>query len=162
MPSPYNRATDSYNVYDTQYLITPIQRTNASLHGSFDVTQAVQAYVDVFWTRSKTVSRLDAYDLEMQDAVNNYYNPFGDQLDAYYVRSPQANTRVYTSTMFQTNIVAGLRGRLADSSWQWDAAAGYANYKDTLVRNGFSVTSKLNNAVGASFLDNDGVVKCGR
>ncbi|QBN24691.1 TonB-dependent receptor [Xanthomonas oryzae pv. oryzae] len=158
---PYNRATDSYNVYDTQYLITPIQRTNASLHGSFDVTPAVQAYVDVFWTRSKTVSRLDAYDLEMQDAVDNYYNPFGDQLDAYYVRSPQANTRVYTSTMFQTNIVAGLRGRLADSSWQWDAAAGYANYKDTLVRNGFSVTSKLNNAVGASFLDNDGVVKCG-
>ncbi|WP_022974462.1 TonB-dependent receptor plug domain-containing protein, partial [Xanthomonas maliensis] len=157
----YNRATDSYNVYDTQYLITPIDRTNVSLHGSFDLTPAVQAYVDAFWTRSKTVSRLDAYGLEMQDAVDNYYNPFGDQLDAYYLRSPQANTRVYTSTMFQTNIVAGLRGRVADSSWQWDAAAGYANYKDTLVRTGFSVTSKLNNAVGASFLDSDGVVKCG-
>ncbi|WP_150117256.1 TonB-dependent receptor plug domain-containing protein, partial [Xanthomonas phaseoli] len=158
---PYNRATDSYNVYDAQYLITPIKRTNASLHGSFDFNPSVQGYMDVFWTRSKTVSRLDAYGLEMPDAVDNYYNPFGDQLDAYYLRSPQANTRVYTSTMFQTNIVAGLRGRVDGTSWQWDAAAGHARYKDTLVRTGFSITSALNNAVGASFLDSDGGVKCG-
>ncbi|MCC4606033.1 TonB-dependent receptor domain-containing protein [Xanthomonas campestris] len=158
---PYQRDIDSYNVYDAQYLITPIERTNASLHGSFDFTPAVQGYMDVFWTRSKTTSRLDAFGMEMPDAVDNYYNPFGDQLDRYLLRSPQANTRVYTATMFQTNLVAGLRGRVAGSSWQWDAAAGYARYKDTLVRTGFSVTSALNNAVGASFLDSDGQVKCG-
>ncbi|CCG36583.1 TonB-dependent receptor [Xanthomonas citri pv. mangiferaeindicae] len=158
---PYQPATDSYNVYDAQYLITPIKRTNASLHGSFDFTPGVQGYMDVFWTRSKTISRLDAYAMEMQDAVDNYYNPFGDALDRYLLRSTQANTRVYTSTMFQTNVVAGLRGRVDGSSWQWDAAAGYARYEDTLVRTGFSITSALNSAVGASFLDSDGVVKCG-
>ncbi|CAD2260090.1 TonB-dependent receptor domain-containing protein [Xanthomonas arboricola pv. juglandis] len=158
---PYQRATDSYNVYDAQYLITPLERTNASLHGSFEFTPNVQGYMDVFWTRSKTTSRLDAFDMEMQGAADNYYNPFGDQLDRYLLRSTQANTRVYTATMFQTNIVAGLRGRVEGSSWQWDAAAGYARYKDTLVRTGFSIASALNNAVGASFLDSDGVVKCG-
>ncbi|MGX2077220.1 TonB-dependent receptor domain-containing protein [Xanthomonas campestris pv. campestris] len=158
---PYQRATDSYNVYDAQYLITPIERTNASLHGSFDFTPSIQGYMDVFWTRSKTTSRLDAFGLEMLGASDNYYNPFGDLLERYDLRSTQANTRVYTATMFQTNIVAGLRGRVQGTSWQWDAAAGYARYKDTLVRTGFSITSALNNAVGASFLDSDGVVKCG-
>lgn len=158
---PYQSATDGYNVYDAQYLITPITRTNAALHGSFDFTPNVQGYMDVFWTSSKTISRLDAFGLEMEGAVDNYYNPFGDQLDRYLLRSTQANQRVYTATMFQTNIVAGLRGRVQDTSWQWDAAAGSARYKDTLVRTGFSVTSILNNAVGASFLDSDGVVRCG-
>lgn len=158
---PYRPDTDGYNVYDRQYLITPIKRTNASLHGSFDFTPSVQGYMDVFWTRSTTTSRLDAYGMEMQDAVDNYYNPFGDQLDDYLLRSTQANTRVYTSTMYQTNLVAGLRGRVEGTSWQWDAAAGAAHYKDTLLRSGFSITSALNNAVGASFLDSDGVVKCG-
>ncbi|SMQ99929.1 Colicin I receptor precursor [Xanthomonas fragariae] len=158
---PYQPATDSYNIYDAQYLITPIEHTNASLHGSFDFTPNVQGYMDVFWTRSKTNSRLDAFDIEMQHAADNYYNPFGDQLDRYFLRSTQANMHVYTATMFQTNVVAGLRGRVQGSSWQWDAAAGDARYKDTLVRTGFSITSALNNAVGASFLDSDGVVKCG-
>ncbi|MBB4131946.1 TonB-dependent receptor [Xanthomonas sp. 3075] len=158
---PYDPATDSYNAYDGQYLITPIKRTNASLHGSFDITPDIQAYTDVFWTRSKTTSQLPAFGMEMEGAADNYYNPFGAQLDRYLLRSTQANTRVYTATMFQTNIVAGLRGRVQGTSWQWDAAAGYARYKDTLVRTGFSITSALNNATGASFLDSDGVVKCG-
>ncbi|WLA11070.1 TonB-dependent receptor [Xanthomonas translucens] len=154
-------ATDGYNSYYGQYLITPVQRTNFSAHASFDFTPNVQGYLDMFWTRSETTSQLTAYGLEQPDAAQNYYNPFGSQLLRYLLRSEAANTRVYTSTMYQTNIVAGLRGKFADTSWQWDAAAGYARYKDTLVRNGFSIASALNNAVGASFLDSDGVVKCG-
>ncbi len=158
---PYDVATDGHNYYDGQYLITPVQRTNASAHASFDFTPDLQGYLDVFWTRSQTTSQLSAYGLEMPDAAQNYYNPFGSALTRYLLRSVQANTRVYTSTMYQTNIVAGLRGKFADTSWQWDAAAGYAHYKDTLIRHGFSVTSRLNNAVGASFRDSDGTIKCG-
>ncbi|MCW0457192.1 TonB-dependent receptor domain-containing protein [Xanthomonas sacchari] len=157
----YSQAVEGYNSYTGQYLITPVQRTNASAHATFDFTPNVQGYLDMFWTRSETTSQLTAYGLELPNAAKNYYNPFGAQLSRYLLRSVPANTRVYTSTMYQTNIVAGLRGKFGDSSWQWDAAAGYAHYKDTLVRNGFSITSALNNAVGASFRDTDGTIKCG-
>lgn len=157
----YHLATDGYDIYTGQYLITPVQRTNFSAHASFDFTPNVQGYTDLFWTSSRTTSQLTAYDLEMENAAQNYYNPFGDELSRYLLRSVAANTRVYTSTMYQTNVVTGLRGSIQDSSWQWDAAIGYARYEDTLVRNGFSITSALNNAVGASFMDDDGVIKCG-
>ncbi|PPU94481.1 TonB-dependent receptor domain-containing protein [Xanthomonas albilineans] len=158
---PYDLTLDTHNIYDEQYLITPVQRTNASAHASFDFTADVQGYLDMFWTRSQTTSQLGAYGLEMPNAAQNYYNPFGSALTRYLLRSVQANTRVFTSTMYQTNIVAGLRGKFADTSWQWDAAAGTARYKDTLIRHGFSVTSRLDNAVGASFRDSDGTIKCG-
>ncbi|WP_241093401.1 TonB-dependent receptor plug domain-containing protein [Xanthomonas sp.] len=157
----YDQAVEGYNSYFGQYLVTPVERTNFSAHASFDFTDNVQGYVDLFWTRSKTTSQLTAFGLELPGAAQNYYNPFGAELSRYLLRSVQANTRVYSSQMYQTNVVAGLRGRFQDSSWRWDAAAGYARYKDTLVRNGFSITSALNNAAGASFLDGDGVVKCG-
>jgi outer membrane receptor protein involved in Fe transport len=164
---PYNKNNpgDTYNYYGAQYLITPVKRTNFSLHGTYRLTDSVQAYMDMFWTRSTTHSRLAAYGIDMGSLTSsldqNYYNPFGSQLSDYYLRLPAVFTRNYVSTMSQTNVVTGLRGSFGDSSWQWDASLGYAHYKDKLVRYGFSVTSELANAVGASFLDGDGSVKCG-
>ncbi|HZV37307.1 MAG TPA: TonB-dependent receptor [Pseudoxanthomonas sp.] len=152
---------DGYNSYYGQYLITPVERTNFAAHATFDFTPNVQGYLDAFWASSKTTSQLTAYGLFIPNAAQNYYNPFGEDLASYNMRSIGANTRVYKSAMYQTNIVGGLRGMVPDTSWQWEASAGYAKYKDTLVRTGFSVTSALNNAVGASFMDETGTLRCG-
>ena len=156
---------DIYNYYGPQYLVTPVTRDNASLHGTYRISDSVQAYVNAFWTRSKTDSLLTAYGIELgsisDSLAENYYNPFGSALSDYYLRLPAVFTRRYVSTMTQSNVVLGLRGGIGDSSWQWDASVGYARYDDALVRYGFSVTSALANAVGASFLDGGGVLRCG-
>lgn len=158
-------AGDRYNYYGDQYLVTPVTRTNFSLHGTYNFSDNVQGYLDMFWTHSKTASRLAAYGIGLSTLTDslaeNYYNPFGSDLSEYYLRSPDVFTREYVSSMAQTSIVGGFRGGFGDSSWQWDANIGYARYKDKLVRYGFAITSGLANAVGASFMDSDGVVKCG-
>lgn len=139
-------AGDRYNYYGTQYMVTPGDRTNLSLHGTYDVTGTTQAYVDLQWTRSKTTSHLQPYGINPSwigaDITQNPYNPFGADLASYYLRTP-IFSRKYVSSMTQTNAVTGLRGIFGDSSWHWDLSAGYAHYKDSLVRYGFAVTSEL-------------------
>jgi outer membrane receptor protein involved in Fe transport len=153
---------DGYNSYFGQYLVTPVQRENVSARATFDFTPNVQGYLDFFWTHSKTTSQLTSYTMGLPSGVvDNYYNPFGADLSRFSMRSIGGQTRVYKSAMFQTNLVGGLRGAFADTSWQWDVSAGTARYKDTLTRTGFSITSAFNNAVGASFMDSDGAIKCG-
>lgn len=137
---------DRYNYYGTQYLITPVDRTSFTLRATWDLTDSIQAYADLLWTHSKTVSHLQPYGISSGslgvDIADNPYNPFGSSLSNYYLRSPVFSRR-YVSSMAQTNLLAGVRGGFGDSSWQWDASFGYARYKDKLVRYGFAVTSQL-------------------
>ncbi|MBB4126119.1 outer membrane receptor protein involved in Fe transport [Xanthomonas translucens] len=146
---------DRYNYYDTQYMITPVERTNFTMRATYDVTDSIQAYVDLLWTHSKTTSHLQPYGISASslgvDIAANPYNPFGADLSDYYLRS-SLFSRKYVSSMAQTNLVAGLHGAFGDSSWQWDASVGYAKYKDKLVRYGFAVTSEL-----AEVMQNDNV-----
>ncbi|MFT4198228.1 MAG: TonB-dependent receptor [Pseudoxanthomonas sp.] len=141
-----SEAGDKYNYYGTQYMITPVDRTNFTLRATFDVTDDIQAYADLLWTHSKTISHLQPYGISATglgaDIADNPYNPFGSELSNYYLRS-SLFSRKYVSSMAQTNIDAGLRGTFGSSSWQWDANVGYAHYKDKLVRYGFAVTSEL-------------------
>lgn len=137
---------DRYNYYDSQYMITPGDRTNFSMRATWDITDGIQAYADLLWTHSKTTSHLQPYGISAAglgaDVAGNPYNPFGSDLSDYILRTP-VFSRKYVSSMAQTNAVAGLRGSFGDSSWQWDASVGYASYKDKLVRYGFAVTSEL-------------------
>jgi outer membrane receptor protein involved in Fe transport len=137
---------DKYNYYGTQYMITPVDRTNFSLRATYKLTDSIQAYADLLWTHSKTTSHLQPYGISASglgaDIASNPYNPFGSDLSDYYLRT-SLFSRKYVSSMAQTNIDAGLRGGFGDSSWQWDANLGYARYKDKLVRYGFAVTSEL-------------------
>ncbi|SEL15589.1 Outer membrane receptor proteins, mostly Fe transport [Pseudoxanthomonas sp. GM95] len=139
-------AGDRYNYYGTQYMATPVERTNFTARGTFDVTDSIEAYADVLWTHSKTISHLQPYGISASsvgaDIADNPYNPFGADLSEYYLRT-DLFTRKYVSSMAQTNIDAGLRGGFGDSSWKWDANFGYAKYVDKLVRYGFAVTSEL-------------------
>jgi len=173
---------DGYNGYFGQYLITPVERSNIAARATFDFTPNIQGFVDYFWTRSDTTSQLTAYTMTVfanggpdippfalpevragvtSTILDNYYNPFGDDLDRYTMRSIDGQTRVYNAKMYQSNLVGGLRGMFPDTSWQWEVSAGSMRYKDTLTRTGFSIISEFQQAIGASFMDTDGVVKCG-
>jgi outer membrane receptor protein involved in Fe transport len=141
---------DRYNYYGTQYMITPVDRTNFTMRATWDITDSIQAYADLLWTHSKTTSHLQPYGISAAglgaDVASNPYNPFGSDLSDYILRS-SLFSRKYVSSMAQINLVGGVRGGFGDSSWQWDASLGYASYKDKLVRYGFAVTSELVNVL---------------
>ncbi len=66
----------------------------------------------------------------------------------------------YTTTTGQ--IVAGLKGNFGeDSSWQWNGDLNYGHKSTQQQSPGYIYYAGLKDAFGPSFMDTDGVVKCG-
>ena len=57
-------------------------------------------------------------------------------------------------------MIAGVEGYLGDT-WKWDFALNYAHQSLDNLTKGYVFYAGLRDALGPSFLDTDGVVKCG-
>jgi outer membrane receptor protein involved in Fe transport len=122
---------------------------------------------------------------------DNYYNPFGQDfgpgtasatdpnigtVDAnghvfaagdptsynYLTRFTNLGQRVLHNSTTTGQVTAGLKGNFgADSSWQWFGDLNYGHQSNQQQSPGYVYYNGLKAALGPSFLDTDGVVKCG-
>lgn len=76
-------------------------------------------------------------------------------------RATVLGNRRYQYDTYNLQVNPGLRGSFGDSSWQWDANLNYGRVRQKSINYGFLDYARFNQAVGPSFLDSDGVVKCG-
>ncbi|WP_114693207.1 TonB-dependent receptor domain-containing protein, partial [Mizugakiibacter sediminis] len=98
---------------------------------------------------------------------DSYYNPFGVDFSAdsgfnLRTRWTGLGQRVGNFTTATDSVVGGLKGNVGDTSWQWDAGFTYGHYGQLRHSDGYVIyAGGFSQAVGPSFLDTDGVVKCG-
>ncbi len=174
----YNPSTDSYNYQLKNLILTPQERTNAFFRGDYQLTDNVQAYMDVFHNSTTSNSAIAALPFDaLNDGVviskYSMYNPFGVdfgpstanttanggyaqyQFLTRWVADGQRATHFNTTT---DQGIVGLRGSIG--SWQWDANYNYGRitqlgqtFGDLLYNNAFK------QAVGPSMLVN-GVPTC--
>ncbi len=172
----YNSATDSYNYQAVNLILTPQERVNFFTMGTYQLTDSVQAYMDVFHNKTTSSYAIAPYPFDASPtganvviSQYNLYNPFGIN----FGYDPTSNTvyssfrsrflglgqRMATYSTTTDQAIAGLRGSVGDTSWQWDANLNYGHFSQGTYAQGYINTTALGQALGPSMLVN-GVPTC--
>ncbi len=172
----YNAVNDSYNYQPYNLLQTPQERTNAFALGTLRLNDNVEAYLDTWFSKTESASIIapipifangDNFLVSAESAYNPYGVNFGTDRSTGTSYN-DLNTRIialgnrrYQYNTYNLQVAPGLRGSFGDSSWQWDARLNYGRVKQKSINYGFLDYARFNQAVGPSFADTDGTVKCG-
>lgn len=172
-PTDYRCYTgsDAYNYQRVGNLIlTPQERTGAFAIGNYKLTDSVTGYLEVYANKTRSRSQIAPLPFDAQnDAVtisaDNYYNPFGIEFgrDGYQLQSrfTSLGNRVIAQSTENYSGHGGFKGNFGDSSWTWDVGFDYSHYSKDTNSYGYVNYPLLRNALGPSFLGDDGVVHCG-
>jgi len=157
--------TDSFNYQGVGNVeLTPQERSGISFTGNYDVTESVNAFVDLYTqdTRSAGIiaplpffSDFDGIAL----SGDSIYNPFNETINGRY-RILGLGNRSYNYTTDVKQITGGVRGGIGDTSWDWEAAYTYGDVAQQNEDRGYIDYAKLAAALGPSFTDATGA-HCG-
>jgi len=169
----YNGARDSYNYQATNLILTPQERTNAFFLANYQITDNLNAFAEVYHNKTSSNFAIAALPFDANNdgvviSADSYYNPFGQNfgpaadgsVNQFLTRFTSLGQRrsYYDTTTSQ--VVAGLEGFVGDT-WKWDAAFNYGHYFSENTSFGYVYYAGLADALGPSFMDTDGVVRCG-
>ncbi|MHB1992617.1 TonB-dependent receptor plug domain-containing protein [Metallibacterium scheffleri] len=168
---PYNGATDAYNYQEENLIQTPQERTNAFMMANYRLSDNVTAYLDFFHDHTTSHSALapsladTGIPSPLVISAQSMYNPFGVEFsnasgNRFETRFTGLGQRVFQYGTTTDQVIAGLKGAVGETSWQWDASLNYGHISQGANEQGFINLAAANPAFGPSFLDN-GVPTCG-
>jgi iron complex outermembrane recepter protein len=170
---PYTTSEYGYNYAKDNYLITPQKRDSLFVQGSYDITDDIRFKFDALSNRRQSSQRLAGYPLASTStgillSGESYYNPYntnygGDGSDVDWSHRLTEYARLYEQDVKTNHVYTGLEGNFefAGRQFNWDAGYAHNQTDETETQYGDVNLLNLENALGASFLDTDGVVKCG-
>ncbi len=79
--------------------------------------------------------------------ADNFYNPFGAAIPSWNYRTVEAGPRTETLVYEYFRFVPGVRGRINDSSWNWEVAMLYSQSRGDQVLGGELSRSRLGTAM---------------
>jgi outer membrane receptor protein involved in Fe transport len=163
--------SDKYNYAPINLVLTPQERSNGFVNGTYHLTEAVDAYLD-FW-HDKTSSNfqlapaINTTGGGLVISANSYYNPFKAEFSNAGLLFQQRLTAVGPRSGFNgttsDQLHGGFKGTftLFDQSWNWDAGFGYGHSTLDTVIAGLPNLSIINADLGPSHYDAaSGTVVC--
>src|SRR5450755_1866843 len=150
--------------------LTPQERTNAFVLGNYKLTESVETYLEVYHNKTQSASSLapqpiDTLNSPLVIAANNFYNPFGVTFSnddfRFKTRSVGNGNRITNNSSITDQVVAGFKGTIGETSWQWNAYFNYGHSSRVTHTSGFISLSKLGAGLGPSFKDANGNIVCG-
>lgn len=159
----FNFVTDGYNFAPDNYLIQPQTTRSLFAQAGYDIVDNLRFRSEVFYTNRLGEAQLAAQPLSpLTINTANLYNPFGQNITGGGFR-PTNFPRLFGQDQDTWRYYGGFEGELdfADRSFSWDAGYNYAENKQLQIKEGFYFTTRVNNALGASFIDANGVPRCG-
>ncbi len=166
---------DRYNFAPVNYLQQPAKRSNLFASGSFDITDSITAYARTSYTKRTSDQQLAEVPLTMNTngsqgpqwtipiSGGSVFNPFGVDITNSGFRMVAAGPRSpsYDYDIFSTQV--GLEGffELAGRNFDWDIFAQYNDGQYDSRGTGYINLFNLRNALGPSFRDAAGVLRCG-
>ncbi|QNH11446.1 TonB-dependent receptor [Xanthomonas sp. SI] len=158
---------DLSNPSQQMFLQTGIERRSVFANGNFDFTDNVRGTASVLYTERETLQQIAGYPyrsvaFDSPLSGESYFNPLPGQ-DVDFMRRTWEVPRQTRSELNTFRFSGGLEGsfQLGDNYWDWDVGYVYNRNKGTKTGTGNLFVPNVQNAVGPSFLDSDGVVKCG-
>lgn len=162
---------DGYNFAPYNYLVTPQQRFNIFSSGEYQLGEYVRVFYDAFYSK-RTSDQLLAPEPLLTDgegvtvSKDNIYNPFGRDFGAVRRRLSEFGGRQFTQDINNFHVTMGIDGDLPASAgflegFHWEGAFIYSRNDSANLKQGNVRLTKLQNAVGPSFIDGSGVPTCG-
>jgi outer membrane receptor protein involved in Fe transport len=156
---------DFYNYQPENYLVTPQFRLNLFSTGSFRLKGSVKAYYEALYTHRESEQKLAPVPLftDQEGLVvsrDNVYNPWGVDFTTVRRRLNEFGNRTYNQDLDTFRALGGIKGNFFPS-WNWDLSVNYGRTQGVATKVGMLQRSKLANALGPSFVDAEGVARCG-
>jgi len=161
---------DLYNFQaDGNLLMTPQERGGLFAVGNYRISDHVEAYIEAVYEKTESNFAIAPLPFDARPAFDNvaisgqsYYNPFKVDIVNQDLRLRLSRignrTQYYGTGVQQFN--AGLKGSFGDT-WQWDAGMIWGHIAQDHTSFGYLYKPALQNALGPSFKDTDGIIKCG-
>ncbi|HYS81477.1 MAG TPA: TonB-dependent receptor [Anaeromyxobacteraceae bacterium] len=172
---PFNPAAlppngDLYNFQPSNYDVTPNRRVSLFAAGDLKLSESVpvRAFFESALTHRESAYQLapepliiGAGGVDVTVSKDNFYNPFGKDFAQVTRRLVEFGPRHQSQTADTFRVVGGLDGQLP-FGWSWDAALIYGRTDWANINQGNVWQTRLQNAVGPSFLDpKTNTVTCG-
>ncbi|MDP9088178.1 MAG: TonB-dependent receptor [Pseudomonadota bacterium] len=169
----FNAPADLFNYQPYNLIQTPIERASFFAKGNYKINDDIEAYATVTDTHThsgflEAPLPFDSLADNVTISKNSIYNPFGIDFGGNSGANPDFTLRTFLfgqrrsdSTGDSANFNGGLRGNVWTSSWKWDLNLTYSRLHQHELVGGYYSASKLNAAVGPSFIAADGTPTCG-
>jgi outer membrane receptor protein involved in Fe transport len=172
---PYNALTDGYNFAPENYLQTPQERTSFFMDGRYQVTDGIEFYTQATYNERKSEQLLAAFPSSggvfnsspafnaITVSADSVYNPFGVDIAGYGRRLTETGGRSFNQDVDSYNFVGGFEGdfMLGDHFFGWNAGYQYGKSESTDQTFGLQFATPLAAALGPSFIDGEGIARCG-
>jgi len=176
---PNGSTVDKSNTNQQTHLRTPLESKSLFVNGLFDITENVRFRGDVLYTDRTAERQVAGYPFQSASAgvvpggfkmaANSYYNPvgtwhgFANPHAVNFTRRTWEVPRVDKPQSTTWRFSAAVEGSfgVADRIFDWDVNYLYNNNKVHQENYGNLNIDRAKQSTGASFLDTDGVVKCG-
>ena len=168
----FNVPGDLFNYQPLNLLTTPVERASFFGKGNFKINDEVEAYSSVTFTHSHSGFHeaplpFDSLNDNITLSKNSIYNPFGVDFGGNSGLNPDFTLRTFLfgsrqsdTTEDSSDFNGGVRGDIFNTGWKWDVNTTYSRLQEHANISGYYYGSKLQAAVGPSFLD-AGVPTCG-
>jgi outer membrane receptor protein involved in Fe transport len=142
----FNPSTDLYNYQAVNLDNTPQERTNAYFEGTYNLSDNVQAYLDVFINRTRSNSQVapQPFDLygNLTVAQGQPYNPFPYAIGTggggdLAVRMLALGYRISNYRTQSAQLIGGLKGNFGNTGWQWDVDYNFGHYSQLSTNSGY-------------------------
>lgn len=134
---------DTFNYAAYNYLQVSQQRTDGFFTGSYNLTDNITAFLDVFYNHTDSAGLDAAPPVGTGDGLiipsTASFNPFGVTFSqnilpndpnsgyTFQTRLTGAGTRIHPYTTSTGQAIGGLRGRFGNSSWNWNVTLDYGH-----------------------------------
>lgn len=167
-------AGDNANSNQQMMTQTGTERTSLMVSGKYEVTEWARFSTELLYNKRSTQATVAGYPYQSGSfdtplSVDSYFNPLGNQhgyatpQDVEFRRRGWEKPRTTESQLETYRFGAGFDGdfSIGDKPWNWDVGF-VSNRNDALKKaNGDFNLINAGKALGPSFLDTDGKVKCG-
>jgi iron complex outermembrane receptor protein len=164
-------SADLYNYQPLNLLMTPQERASVFTSGNYEINDSITAYTQILYSRTHSGYQIAAlpFDSRADDVIvsgQSMYNPFHIDFGGISAVNPNAlwrleqlGTRSDEVVTAAEQVNAGLKGKVLDTSWQWDANAAYSRMDQDYKYSGYVYLPKLIAGLGPS-MNINGIPTC--
>ncbi|MBI3850906.1 MAG: TonB-dependent receptor [Verrucomicrobia bacterium] len=155
----YNPSTDRFPFPNYTPAVQPVERYSFFGNGDYNIfAKNLVFFTEAMYTHSWFQNQLAPTPMAGQSfgivvPASNPYNPFGQDIPTWRYRLLEAGPRTDTFIGDIFRIVNGLKGQVADTSWNWETAFSYSLDQRKEIQGGDVNVAALANQVSLTTPD---------